>query len=115
MFRKYSPPATEPRPSVSFSIAPSRASSRPSFTLAVTRYRTRKLYYAKGPDLSVGPARFPMMGTSARLVVIAAAEAGAGRSLCTASIAMSLARRWRCLAVDLDVQSGDLQKFLGTS
>jgi TonB family protein len=51
----------------------------------------------------------------AKLVAIAAVEPGAGRSLCTASIAMSLARRWRCLAVDLDVRSGSLQKFLGTS
>ena len=55
------------------------------------------------------------MISRAKFVAIAASEAGAGRSFCTASIAMSLARRWRCLVLDLDAGSGNLQKFLGIS
>src|SRR5262245_10938928 len=45
MFRRYSSPATDPLPSVSSRIEQSRASSCPGFTLAVTRYRTERLYY----------------------------------------------------------------------
>ena len=40
MLRRYSSPATEPCPSVPFSIALSRSFSRPGLTLARTRYRT---------------------------------------------------------------------------
>src|SRR2546421_9955320 len=41
MLRRYSPPATEPAPSVPVSIARRRSDSFPGFTLARTRYRIR--------------------------------------------------------------------------
>jgi MinD-like ATPase involved in chromosome partitioning or flagellar assembly len=53
------------------------------------------------------------MTSPAKFVAIAASEPGAGRSLCTASIAVSLAKHWRCLVLDLDAGSGNLQKLLG--
>src|SRR4051812_5203419 len=45
MFRVYSPRATEPWPSVSFSIASSKSTSQPGFTLALTRYRITLLLH----------------------------------------------------------------------
>src|SRR5262245_48554940 len=39
MLRRYSSPATEPRPSEPFSIACTSAGPRPAFSRAVTRYR----------------------------------------------------------------------------
>src|SRR5882672_4280727 len=44
MFLRYSPPAIDPSPSVPLSIARPSAPAWPSFTRAVTRYRTRQLY-----------------------------------------------------------------------
>jgi TonB family protein len=48
-----------------------------------------------------------------KLVAFASPEAGVGRSVCAASIAISLAQRSRCLALDLDSQSRKLQTYLG--
>ena len=48
-----------------------------------------------------------------KVVAFAAAETGAGRSVCAAKIAMNLAQRSRCLIVDLDHQSRNLPSYLG--
>src|SRR5579859_1815565 len=45
MFRRYSPSATEPSPSVPFSMALRSAFSLPGFTRALTKYRILLLYY----------------------------------------------------------------------
>ena len=55
------------------------------------------------------------MKIHAKLVAVIATQPGAGRSVCAASIAMNLAKRWRCTAVDLDTTSGSLRNLLGTS
>ena len=55
------------------------------------------------------------MNSQAKFVAVIAAQPGAGRSVCVASIAMSLARRGRCAAVDLDTASGSLRNLLGAS
>src|ERR1700740_1328953 len=55
------------------------------------------------------------MTSPAKFVAIAASEPGAGRSLCTASIAVSLARRWGCLVLGLDAGFGNLPNLLGIS
>jgi MinD-like ATPase involved in chromosome partitioning or flagellar assembly/ABC-type transporter Mla subunit MlaD len=49
--------------------------------------------------------------TIGKLIVFAGLEAGAGKALCAASIATRLARRWRCLAIELD-NRGNLQSYL---
>ena len=48
-----------------------------------------------------------------KLIALASPEAGAGRSVCAASIAIGLAQRARCLALDLDAQTHNLQTYLG--
>src|SRR4030095_3898018 len=46
-----------PRPRLPFSIERSSASCWPGFTVAVTRYRTRKLYYYRRRHDETGRAR----------------------------------------------------------
>ena len=55
------------------------------------------------------------MKVYSKLIAVIATHPGAGRSICTASIAMNLAKRWRCTAVDLDTPSGSLKNLLGAA
>jgi len=48
-----------------------------------------------------------------KLVAFAASDAGAGKAVCAASIAISLSQRSRCLALDLDAHSRKFQTYLG--
>src|SRR5260370_12182415 len=60
MFRKYSPSATEPSPSVPLWIAFSRGASLPTFTRALTRYRILPLSHLDLARLMI-PAHPPAM------------------------------------------------------
>jgi MinD-like ATPase involved in chromosome partitioning or flagellar assembly len=48
-----------------------------------------------------------------KLIALASPESGMGRSVCAASVAISLAQRWRCLVVDLDTRTRNLQNYFG--
>jgi MinD-like ATPase involved in chromosome partitioning or flagellar assembly len=51
--------------------------------------------------------------TTRKLIVFGGLEAGVGRSVCAATLAMSLAKRWHCLALDLDARGRNLQTYFG--
>lgn len=46
-------------------------------------------------------------------LIFAGLEAGVGKAICAANIAVRLSQRWRCLAIDLDTRSGNLHNYLG--
>jgi MinD-like ATPase involved in chromosome partitioning or flagellar assembly len=48
-----------------------------------------------------------------KLIALTGPETGVGRSVCAVSIAISLAQRWRCLALDLDTATRTLQTYFG--
>src|SRR5437773_12118549 len=47
-----------------------------------------------------------------KLVVFAGLEAASGNAFCAASVAVRLARRWHCLAIDLDPEARTLGNYL---
>ncbi|HYR89566.1 MAG TPA: P-loop NTPase [Terriglobia bacterium] len=65
-----------------------------------------------GPD-SGSHATARKRFAAGKLIALASPEAGVGRSVCAASVAISLAQRWRCLVVDLDTATRNLQTYFG--
>ena len=54
--------------------------------------------------------------TSGKLVIFAGLEAGVGKTICAANVAVRLSQRWKCVAIDMDGMdggSGSLHKYLG--
>lgn len=51
--------------------------------------------------------------TSGKLVIFAGLEAGVGKAICAANVAVRLSQRWKCVVIDMDAASGNLHKYLG--